>query len=119
MQPQKHVGPLVLVRDLILFHIKLLLDGVKGFCMFWFSIVAVLADLFLLDRSERGRYFYSVLRMGERFDLWLNLYSPTRHAEDNSDGLFGESRAGDATFVGRMEELVRRGPEPMSTKGVR
>ena len=119
MQPRKHVGPLVLVRDLVLFHIKLVLDGIKGFCMFWLSIAAVLADLFLLDRSERGRYFYAVLRMGEGFDLWLNLYSPARRAQDNSDGLFGESRAGDATFVGRMEELVRRGPEPVPTKNVR
>ncbi|MBW3572875.1 MAG: hypothetical protein KY467_17400 [Gemmatimonadetes bacterium] len=119
MQPRKHVGPLVLMRDLVLFHIKLLLDGIKGFCMFWFSIGAVLADLFLLDRSQRGRYFYAVLRMGERFDLWLNLYSPTRRAENNSDGLFGESRAGDHTFVGRMEELVRRGPEPVPTRSMR
>ena len=119
MQPRKHVGPLVLVRDLILFHIKLLLDGIKGFCMFWLSFAAVLADLFLLDRSQRGRYFYAVLRMGERFDLWLNLYSPTRHAEDNSDGLFGESRAGEHTFVGRMEELVRGGAEPVPTRTAR
>lgn len=113
---ERNVRALVLIRDLILFHIKLLLDGVKGFIMFWFSITAVLADLFLLRKSERGNYFYACLRMGERFDLWLNLYAPARHANDNRDGLFGESRAGDDTFVGRMEEMVRRGPEPVVRK---
>jgi hypothetical protein len=113
---ERNIHALVLIRDLLLFHFKLLLDGVIGFTMFWFSITAVLADLFLLRKSERGNYFYACLRMGERLDLWLNLYAPARHANDNRDGLFGESRAGDDTFVGRMEEIVRRGPEPVTRK---
>ena len=112
MQNLRPITPLVLLRDLILFHIKLLLDGIKGFCMFWLSLFAAAADLFLLNKRRRGEYFYAVLRMGEKFDLWLNLYAPARRAEDNGDGLFGASRAGDHTYMGRMEELVRRGPEP-------
>jgi hypothetical protein len=114
MQNPRPITPLVLLRDLILFHIKLLLDGIKGFCMFWLSLFAAGADLILLSKRRRGEYFYAVLRMGEKFDLWLNLYAPARRAADNRDGLFGESRAGDATYMGRMEELMRRGPEPMA-----
>jgi hypothetical protein len=54
-----------------------------------------------------------VLALGERFDLWLNLYKPAAGAGGNPDGLFGESRAGDPTFLGGVEELVRGRPEPI------
>jgi hypothetical protein len=112
MQNQPHVRPTILLRDLLLFHFKLALDGIKGFCMVWASVIAVVADLVLLSPSERGKYFYSVLRMGEKFDLWLNLYAPAQGAGDNGDGLFGESRAGENSYMGRMEELVRRRTDP-------
>lgn len=113
MQHSRNVTPGVLIRDLFLFHFKLALDGIKGFFMVWASVIAAMADLVLLGSRERGRYFYSVLRMGERFDLWLNLYAPTRNASENRDGLFGESRAGDNSYMGRMEELVRHRTEPL------
>ena len=106
MQSQTEIPASVLVRDLFIFHFKLVLDGVKGFAMVWLSVTAVVVDL-LLGGPDRGRYFYAVLRLGERLDLWLNLYAPSRSADSNSDGIFGESRAGESTFVGRMEEWVR------------
>jgi len=112
MQIHRKVGTHILLRDLLLFHIKLVLDGLKGFCMFWVSFAAAVADLILLRKEERGRYFYAVLRMGEKFDLWLNLYAPARHAGDNADGLFGESRAGENSYMGQMEEWVRQRTEP-------
>ena len=116
MQNQEGLRPSVLIRDLLLFHLKLALDGAKGFLILWLSLFAVVGDLFVLPKRERGRYFYSVLRMSERFDLWLNLYSPAHKAGANQDGLFGESRAGDDTFVGRMEELVRGHAEPQAAR---
>ncbi|HEX8432851.1 MAG TPA: hypothetical protein VF625_16315 [Longimicrobium sp.] len=106
MQPKSKTPAFVLLRDLFIFQFKLVLDGVKGFGMVWLSVAAVMVDL-LLDNPDRGRYFYATLRLSEKIDLWLNLYGPARRAESNQDGLFGESRAGDATFVGRMEEWVR------------
>ena len=119
MQIHRKIGTRILLRDLILFHIKLVLDGIKGFCMFWLSLVAAVADLFLLRAKDRGRYFYAVLRMGEKFDLWLNIYAPARNAGDNADGLFGESRAGEHSYMGRMEELMRRQTDPVGTPRMR
>jgi hypothetical protein len=118
MHPPRPIRPAILFRDLFLFHFKLVLDGVKGFCMVWLSVTAVLADLFLLGAKDRGQYFYAVLRMGERFDLWLNLYAPARRAGDNDDGLFGESRAGENSYMGRMEEWVRNRTDPAATPRV-
>jgi len=103
--------PLVLIRDLVLFFIKLTLDGMKDVALMWLSVGAVIIDL-IIGGSRRGRLFYSVMRLGERIDLWLNVYGPARNAARNPQGLFGESRAGDPTYMGKMEELL--GGEPMA-----
>ncbi|HEV7587385.1 MAG TPA: hypothetical protein VGO40_04590 [Longimicrobium sp.] len=106
-------SPGVLARDFVIFYIKLLVDGAKGLALVQVALFAFCLDLILMLAVGRKRsFFYRVLEIGERFDLWLNLYNPSKGAGHNPDGLFGESRAGDATFLGEMEELVRRGPEP-------
>jgi hypothetical protein len=108
-------SPGVLVRDFGLFYLKLLVDGAKDVVLIQVGILAFCVDLILMVLTGRKRsFFYAVLEIGERFDLWLNLYTPARGAGRNPDGLFGESRAGDDTFLGEMEELVRRGPEPVA-----
>jgi hypothetical protein len=106
-------SPGVLMRDFILFYIKLLVDGAKDLVLVQIALFAFCLDMILMLTVGRKRsFFYRVLELGERFDLYLNLYTPSQGAGANPDGLFGESRAGDDTFLGEMEELVRRGPEP-------
>jgi hypothetical protein len=100
----------VLLRDLVIFQVKLALDGIKDVVLSPLSIVATLLDL-VLGPPASGPRLYRVLRIGERFDLWLNLYRPAVHAGVNPDGLWGESRAGDDTLLGRLEQWGR-GPEP-------
>jgi hypothetical protein len=108
-------SPGVLIRDFLLFYAKLLIDGLKDVVMIQFGILAFCVDLILMLTTGRRRrsFFYTVLELGERFDLWLNLYKPASGANGNPQGLFGESRAGDASFLGEVEELVRGGPEPV------
>jgi hypothetical protein len=106
-------SPGVLMRDALIFAIKLVIDWAKDLVLIQAALLAVCVDLIMmLGLGKRRSFFYRVLEIGERVDLWLNLYSPSQGAHGNPDGLFGESRAGDDTFLGEMEELVRRGPEP-------
>jgi hypothetical protein len=106
-------SPGVLVRDALIFYLKLLIDGAKDLVLVQVALLAFCIDLVLmLGTGRRRSFFYRVMELGERFDLWLNLYMPSKGAHANPDGLFGESRAGDDTFLGEFEELVRRGPEP-------
>ena len=99
----------VILRDLFLFQLKLFLDGVIDITLAPLSIGAALVEIFF-GGERRGRLFYSILRFGERADLWLNLYGASRQAD--SDGLFGGSKAGSDTLLGEIEELVRGGDEP-------
>lgn len=105
----------VLIRDLIVLQIKLALDGLKDVALLQASIVAAIIDLVLM-RFTRGRCFYSVLRFSERVDLWFNLYGAAQRAGADRDGLFGVSRAGDATFLGKLEELVREKETNLDTR---
>ena len=112
MVPQEtEMPPRVLVRDFAIFLVKLALDGIKDVILIKLSILALIFDL-AIGGKRRGRFFYKVMRLGERMDLWLNLYGAAHHARLNPDGLFGESRAGDDTFLGEFEELVRKGDGP-------
>ena len=102
---------LVLLRDLAIFQIKLVLDGLKGVLVLQLSVASAVFDL-IFGRPGRPLLFYRVLRLSERFDLWLNLYKASSAAGTDEDGLFGASRAGSDSLVGKLEEIVRQRVEP-------
>ncbi len=107
----------VTIRDFMIFQLKLWLDGLHDFMAIWLSIGAIILD-FISGRGRRPRLFYSVVRMSERFDKWLNLHSVAERLEsgdfdvDTDDGFFGASSAGDDNLIGQIEQLVRGGDEP-------
>jgi len=101
----------VMFRDFLIFQLKLLLDGAKDFVVFNLSIGAVVLD-FLSGRGRRPRLFYSVLRMSERFDLWLNLHGAAEQLDRSDDGLFGSGEMGADTLLGQIEQVARGAREP-------
>ena len=104
----------VLIRDFLIFQLKLWLDGFKDLLMIQLSVVALLVDL--LFGGRRKRLFYKVIRLGERIDLWLNLHGALSRSEGTGDGLFGGSKAGSKTMLGQLEQAVRGGDVPRSRK---
>jgi hypothetical protein len=100
----------VLIRDFLIFQLKLWLDGFKDLLMIQLSVLAVVVDLLFGGRKKR--LFYKVIRLGERIDLWLNLHGALARADESGDGLFGGSRAGSKTMLGQLEQAVRGGDEP-------
>jgi len=99
----------VILRDLAIFQTKLVLDGAKDVVLIPFSFAAVALDLFF-PGPRPGHRFYWVMRLGERYDRWLSLFGAADKASALEDGLFGASRAGSASFLGRLEAIVV-GPE--------
>ena len=87
-QPNNPRG--VILRDLFLFQMKLWMDGLKDIVLSPLSIVACVLDV-LFRRSEQRSLFYGVMRLGERFDLWLNLHGPATRADTSPDGLLGRN----------------------------
>jgi len=97
----------VVLRDFLIYEIKLVLDGLKGVAISLLALPALLIDL-LHPGSQPGHRFYGVMRLGERLDRWLSLYGAADAAEGDPEGLFGVSRAGSPTLLGRLEAMVNR-----------
>ena len=96
---------LVVLRDLAIFQVKLMLDGIKDVTLSPVAIAAAAADV-VFPGERVGHRFYAVMRLGERFDGWLNLFGAASRADATRDGLFGASRAGSNTLLGRLEAMV-------------
>jgi hypothetical protein len=96
----------VLLRDLAIFQVKLILDGVKDIVLVQLSLIAAVVDV-IFGGSRRGKLFYAVLRFSERFDLWLNLNRAAQGAEQNRDGLVGATPRGADGLITRIESLLR------------
>ncbi len=105
----------VILRDLLIFQVKLLLDGAKDILLSPLSLAAAILDI-LFPASRPGHRFYAVMRMGEKYDRWLSLFAAADKANAFEDGLFGASRAGSPSMVGRLEQIIigREEPEPDS-----
>lgn len=104
----------VMLRDLVIFLVKLAIDGLKDLVLMNLALGAALLDL-ISGGGTRPRLFYSVLRLSERFDLWLNLNGAVEKMDSGlagDDGLFGASTAGSDSLLGQIEELVRGGDTP-------
>lgn len=97
----------VLVRDFIIFELKLLLDSLKSLIITQVAIAAFIIDL-IRPRGRDYKVFYRVMDFGERLDRWLSLYGATRHAAEDPEGLMGESQEGSPTMLGQLEHVVHR-----------
>jgi hypothetical protein len=101
----------VIFRDLMIFQLKLMLDGLKDLALMPLSIAAAALDIFF-PGDRPGHRFYAVMRVGERFERWLSLFAASEKADARDDGLFGASRAGSPSLLGRIELTVLGRAEP-------
>lgn len=95
----------VVLRDLLIFQLKLFIDGLADLVVAQLALLAVLIDL-LLPAERKGQRFYWIMARAERFDRWLSLYGAADRADLEEDGLFGASQAGADSLLGRLEAYV-------------
>jgi len=61
------------VRDVLMFQFKLVVDGLKDLGLAQVALAAALLDLIRRDGTP-GRRFYGIVQLSERFDTWLDLH---------------------------------------------
>lgn len=106
------------LRDVIVFQAKLLVDGLRDLLLSPLSIVAALIDL-VVPGDDGGKRFYSVVRFGRRTERWINLFGaadprdphkPSAGADvllDELEGLMRDPKRRDEARA-RAEALVER-----------
>lgn len=87
-------------RDVVVFQVKLLVDGLRDLLLSPVSIFAALVDL-LVPGDDGGRRFYAVVRFGRRTEQWINLFGAgDRHVP-------GVSPKGVDVLLEELERLMR------------
>jgi hypothetical protein len=87
-----------LIRDVLLLQVKLLIGAARDLAVVPVTLAAALLDL-ILSKSQPPRFFHQVLRMGERSDQWIDVWSAARHES--------EQRGPVDSILASVEEVVR------------
>jgi hypothetical protein len=96
----------VLLRDVAVFQVKLVLDGLKDILLSPVSLGAAALSLFNKE-GETGRQFYEVLHTARRLEDWLNKYGDADRIPAPGFAVKQDGESIDAT-IARLEELVKR-----------
>lgn len=83
MEGRPAAGWTTVVRDVLVFQFKLVVDGLKDLCLAQVAVGAALLDLVRRDGTP-GRRFYAVVRLSDRFDHWLDLHEPMDRAPEDT-----------------------------------
>lgn len=113
-----------LIRDVALLQLKLLLDALRDVVLSPITLGAAAIDL-LLSGQREPRLFRAALRMGERSDAWIDLWSAARerdapHARNVDDLLaIVEQALADPKTSARRARVLRRWAERQARRGGR
>ncbi len=85
----------ILIRDLLVFSAKAAIEALRDIVLIPVAFLVGIGGL-LLRRSDPERPFHDMLRLGRRFDDWLNLFGGVREERERPetvDGLFDRVEA--------------------------
>ncbi|MGH8122484.1 MAG: hypothetical protein ACREPT_06900 [Rudaea sp.] len=88
-----------LIKAVALLQLKLLVGAVRDLALSPITLAAAVLDLLLL-KSQEPRFFRGTLRIGERTEDWIDLWSHARDAD-------AAPRENFEALLARVEEVVR------------
>jgi hypothetical protein len=89
-----------LIRDIAVFQVKLIVDGLRDLILLPISLAVGLLSL-LRGGSAPGSEFYDLLRVGRRSEHWINLFGAAEH-------LHGPAALDDQFAADDIDEIVSR-----------
>ena len=93
------------LRDVLVFQFKLVLDGVRDVLLSPISVGAAIYGL-IFSPDNPGIYFNRLLKFGRKTDVWINLFGASSHyTERESEAENIENPSSDA-YVKKLENLL-------------
>jgi len=98
-------GRWALIRDVAVFQVKLIVDGLRDLVLVPVSLVAGFISL-LKGGAGPGPEFYDLLRFGRRSERWINLFGAANqvHGPESQDDQFPADDMDE--IVSRLESFV-------------
>lgn len=92
---EPNISRWALIRDMLIFQIKLAMDAIRDLLLSPVSIICGLVDIFK-GYSLSQSYFHKLMDLGQKSDSWLNLFGkhnldPNKDAENSN--IIGEKQA--------------------------
>jgi len=87
-----------LIRDVLLLQVKLLIGAARDLAVVPVTLAAAFLDL-ILSKQQAPRFFHQVLRLCERSDQWIDVWSAARDKD--------EQRGPVDSILASVEEVVR------------
>ncbi len=108
--------PGMIIRDFIVFQLKLAADGLRDVVAINLAIMAIVIDL-VIGRGGRFGLFYGVVRLSKRFESWLDLHRMKGITHDDGWGDQIQLPGGEADdLLDRFEDLVERKADEIRTR---
>ena len=94
-----------MIRDVAVFQVKLVVDGLRDFLLVPASLIVGIVALFGGDQGKPAPYFYQLLGVGKQTEQWINLFGAYRNApEEVREAQFAAGSIDD--IVQRAESFV-------------
>ncbi len=90
-----------LIRDIAVFQVKLVVDGLRDLVLVPVSLVVGIISLVKTGNKGPGPEFYDLLRTGRRSEHWINLFGA-------AERLHGPAAADNAFAAEDIDKMVSR-----------
>ncbi|PKG97143.1 hypothetical protein [Paraglaciecola sp. MB-3u-78] len=94
-----------LIRQAIIFQLKLGLDALRDILMSPVSIILVITDIVMANNHQQS-YFIRLMRLGKKSDHWINLFGvELANTEDQDNEVASDSNVDD--WFTKIEEVIK------------
>ncbi|MDH3297388.1 MAG: hypothetical protein OEM96_03800 [Gemmatimonadota bacterium] len=97
----------VVMRDVLEFQFKLVVDGFKDLALAQVALGAAVVDFIRRDGSP-GRRFYGIVRLSDRFDRWIDLHAAEERAPGDTPDFAALGKRSVDDVLGGVESSARR-----------
>jgi hypothetical protein len=98
-----------LIRQGIVFQLKLGLDALRDILMSPVSIVLVVADI-VMGNNQQQSYFVKLMRLGKKSDHWINLFAVELQSDEpNEDNVTTDNNVD--VWFSKIETVIKEQQE--------
>lgn len=95
-----------MIRDLGVFQVKLVIDGLRDLLLVPVSLVAGFVSLVSGKQGSVGPQFYHVLEWGKQSEHWINLFGALKNSPEQAERPTHFKEQGMDSIVERLEAFV-------------
>ena len=96
----------VLIRDVAVFQVKLVVDGLRDLLLVPLSLVAGIMSLVTGKDGIPGTQFYNLIGIGKQSERWINLFGAMENAPPGLEHTLPFPDADMDEIVGKFEAFV-------------